>query len=66
LLNYSFITKLIEDIKKILLFALLPALVILAVVYAQTPDTEYIVIAWNDLGMHCSNKDFSKMAILPP
>ena len=27
---------------------------------------EYIVIAWNDLGMHCSNKDFSNMAILPP
>jgi hypothetical protein len=26
----------------------------------------YIVIAWNDLGMHCSNKDFSNMAILPP
>ena len=26
----------------------------------------YIVIAWNDLGMHCSNKDFSNMCILPP
>ncbi len=27
---------------------------------------EYIVIGWNDLGMHCANKDFSDMAILPP
>lgn len=27
---------------------------------------QYILIAWNDLGMHCSNKDFSKIAVLPP
>ncbi len=27
---------------------------------------QYIVIGWNDLGMHCSNKDFSTLAILPP
>lgn len=26
----------------------------------------YILIGWNDLGMHCANKDFSKMAVLPP
>jgi hypothetical protein len=26
----------------------------------------YIVVAWNDLGMHCANKDFSNMCILPP
>jgi len=26
----------------------------------------YILIGWNDLGMHCSNKDFSKIAVLPP
>lgn len=26
----------------------------------------YIVVGWNDLGMHCCNKDFSKIAILPP
>ncbi|MEI7980118.1 MAG: T9SS type A sorting domain-containing protein [Bacteroidota bacterium] len=31
------------------------------------PQTdEYIVIAWNDLGMHCANQDFSNMSILPP
>lgn len=27
---------------------------------------DYVVITWNDLGMHCANKDFSKIAILPP
>ena len=27
---------------------------------------EYIVVAWNDLGMHCANLDFSNMCILPP
>lgn len=32
---------------------------------AISQDT-YLVIGWNDLGMHCSNKDFSKIAILPP
>ncbi|MGE5424170.1 MAG: T9SS type A sorting domain-containing protein [Syntrophothermus sp.] len=31
------------------------------------PSTdEYLVIAWNDLGMHCANQDFSNMCILPP
>ena len=25
-----------------------------------------IILGWNDLGMHCANKDFSKIAILPP
>jgi len=27
---------------------------------------DYIVIGWNDLGMHCSNEDFSTFVILPP
>ena len=27
---------------------------------------EYVLLAWNDLGMHCANKDFSKIAVLPP
>ena len=30
----------------------------------QTP--KYIVIGWNNLGMHCYNPDFSNLAILPP
>jgi hypothetical protein len=27
---------------------------------------EYIVIGWNDLGMHCANKSFAGIAVLPP
>jgi hypothetical protein len=27
---------------------------------------DYILIAWNDLGMHCANQDFSKVVVLPP
>ena len=27
---------------------------------------EYAVLAWNDLGMHCYNRDFEYLAILPP
>ena len=26
----------------------------------------YVVIGWNDLGMHCSNLDFSTFVVLPP
>ena len=29
-------------------------------------NDQYIVIAWNDLGMHCANQDFANMCILPP
>ena len=27
---------------------------------------DYIVVAWNDLGMHCYNRDFQDLAVLPP
>jgi hypothetical protein len=27
---------------------------------------KYVVLAWNDLGMHCYNNDFKDIAILPP
>lgn len=27
---------------------------------------DYILIGWNDLGMHCSNQDFSTLVVLPP
>ena len=27
---------------------------------------EYVLTGWNDLGMHCSNKFFGKIAVLPP
>ncbi|MFB3889836.1 MAG: hypothetical protein ACE14S_10130 [Candidatus Bathyarchaeia archaeon] len=32
-----------------------------------TPGTStYIVLAWNDLGMHCYNPDFKDICVLPP
>jgi hypothetical protein len=27
---------------------------------------DYVLIAWNDLGMHCANKTFADLAVLPP
>ncbi|MDD5711514.1 MAG: hypothetical protein PHY31_02015 [Smithellaceae bacterium] len=30
------------------------------------PPSDYVVVGWNDLGMHCINPSFSQMAILPP
>lgn len=26
----------------------------------------YVLLGWNDLGMHCANRDFSKAVVLPP
>lgn len=39
-----------------------------AILIAGKPpvDDSYVIISWNDLGMHCANKDFSKICILPP
>jgi hypothetical protein len=33
---------------------------------APISQSSYIVLAWNDLGMHCYNRDFSDLAVLPP
>jgi hypothetical protein len=30
------------------------------------PDPAYVIVAYNDLGMHCMNEDFSELVILPP
>ena len=27
---------------------------------------DYLVLAWNDLGMHCYNRDFQDIGVLPP
>lgn len=27
---------------------------------------EYVVLSWNDLGMHCYNQDYQYLAVLPP
>jgi len=32
-------------------------------VYSQD---QYILLGWNDLGMHCANRYFSKVVVLPP
>jgi hypothetical protein len=31
-----------------------------------TPSGEYVVLAWNDLGMHCLNPTYDRLVILPP
>jgi hypothetical protein len=33
---------------------------------AALPAQDYILIGWNDLGMHCANKEFANFVILPP
>lgn len=33
---------------------------------ASAQGGNYVVLGWNDLGMHCYNKDFRDMAVLPP
>ena len=33
---------------------------------AVTVNDDYIVLGWNDLGMHCYNRDFQDLAVLPP
>ena len=50
--------------KRKLLFICLVAC--LPFLFAGALDQNFIILGWNDLGMHCANKDFSKMAILPP
>ena len=44
------------------LFLLLFVLFTVTLAFGQ----DYIIIGWNDLGMHCCNQDFSTLAILPP
>lgn len=31
-----------------------------------TTRQDYVLLSWNDLGMHCANQDFSKVVVLPP
>ncbi|MFN2134432.1 MAG: hypothetical protein ACK2UK_00665, partial [Candidatus Promineifilaceae bacterium] len=33
---------------------------------AKAADARYVLLAWNDLGMHCYNRDFQDIAVLPP
>ncbi len=31
-----------------------------------TTRDQFVVIGWNDLGMHCANQNFANLAVLPP
>jgi hypothetical protein len=48
--------------KTLLVAVALGALLATSPLFAQG----HILIAWNDLGMHCSNLDFSTFVVLPP
>ncbi|MFN8472722.1 MAG: hypothetical protein U0822_11070 [Anaerolineae bacterium] len=37
-----------------------------APVGAPSAAGQYIILGWNDLGMHCYNQDFQDLAVLPP
>jgi len=58
--------------KRILTISLFLALIIsngggdAVVAVAESPAGQYSLIAWNDLGMHCIDHDYSVFAILPP
>ena len=41
-------------------------LCVLAVAFGQNASQRYILLGWNDLGMHCMDGDYSIYAILPP
>lgn len=44
----------------------LVVLAVLLLAATAVSAQDFVVIGWNDLGMHCSNKDFSRLAVLPP
>jgi hypothetical protein len=44
----------------VLIFCCAPLLI------SQTQLGQYVIVGWNDLGMHCANKDFSSIVVLPP
>ncbi len=50
--------------KRIFTSAVLAGLIFFLAV--STHAQQYILIGWNDLGMHCANKYFGKVAVLPP
>lgn len=33
---------------------------------SKSVNDEYVVIGWNDLGMHCYDRDYATLAVLPP
>ena len=41
-------------------------LLLLTVGSSSFASSGYVVLTWNDLGMHCYNRDFQDLAVLPP
>ena len=39
---------------------------LLSVPYSTLAATNYVVVGWNNLGMHCMDSDYSVFSILPP
>jgi hypothetical protein len=33
---------------------------------SDSTESAYVLLGWNDLGMHCYNRDFTDLAVLPP
>lgn len=54
--------------RALLIFLLLLAGLAMPVsgVKAEERTDTYVLLGWNDLGMHCSNKNFADLAVLPP
>ena len=46
--------------------AVFAATALLGPAIAQEPLGDYIVLSWNDLGMHCMNQYHNQLSILPP
>jgi hypothetical protein len=46
----------------------LAVIAMISILAAYKPPTldNYVIISWNDLGMHCANKNFQNLCILPP
>lgn len=54
--------------KKALYYFITVLVLPLAIVFTafDPPQDQYIIIAWNDLGMHCSGQNYENLCILPP
>jgi hypothetical protein len=55
-----------QPIRILAMTTLLASLALLAPATAQEPLGDYVVLSWNDLGMHCMNRDHDQLSILPP
>ena len=47
-------------------YFMLGLMLIVATLSSKAEAAKYVVLGWNDLGMHCYNRDFRDLAVLPP